>query len=118
MNLDALILKIIEYKNNSELEEVKVDLNRVCTQGFGNDTADIGYMSYLYKHYSNEIQFINSFQQPILNGINNKYISDVENIRNYLIKIAIIRICNKEAIQYEIQKMNDTNYCMNLIDNI
>ena len=37
MNIEELILKILEQKNDSDIEEIKVDLNRVCMQGFGSD---------------------------------------------------------------------------------
>ena len=51
-----------------------------------------------------------------MNVMNNRNISIVEDIRNYLIKIAIIRICNQKSIQYQIQNMNDPNYCISIID--
>ena len=115
--VEKLILKILEYKNDTSLDEIKVDLQRVCIQGFGNSQEDIGYICFLFKHYAQEISFIESRTLPIgINTINNGNISNVENIRNYLIKIAIIRICNQKSIQYQIENMNDPNYCINLID--
>ena len=83
-NVKELILKILKYKSDSSIDAIKVDLQRVCIQGFGNNQDG--------------------------------NISSVENIRNYLIKIAIIRICNQKSIQYQIENMNDPNYCINLID--
>lgn len=116
MNIEELILKILEQKNDSDIEEIKVDLNRVCMQGFGSDQFDIGYIDYLYKHYNNEIQTIRSVPIGVGSNLINRQISRVEDIRNYLIKIAIIRICNKKLIQYEIQIMDDINYCMGLLN--
>lgn len=117
-NVNELILKILKYNSDSDIDEIKVDLPRVCSQGFGNDQEDIGYISYLFKHYSREINIINSTNMSSIrmNVMSNGNISSVENIRNYLIKIAIIRICNQKSIQYQIQNMNDPNYCINLIE--
>lgn len=116
MNLEVLILKILEHKNNSDIDETQIDLKRICTPGFGSNQADMGYVAYLYKHYNNEIQVIKNMQVSIGNNIINRQISNVEDIRNYLIKIAIIKICNKESIQYEIKRMNDIDYCMRLLN--
>ena len=116
MNIEELILKILEQKNDSDIEEIKVDLNRVCMQGFGSDQFDIGYIDYLYKHYNNEIQAIRSVSIGVGKILINRQISRVEDIRNYLIKIAIIRICNKKLIQYEIRRMDDISYCMGLLN--
>ena len=116
MNIEELILKILEQKNDSDIEEIKVDLNRVCMQGFGSDQFDIAYKDYLYKHYNNEIQAIRSVSIGVGKNLINRQISRVEDIRNYLIKIAIIRICNKKLIQYEIQRMDDISYCMGLLN--
>ena len=113
-NVKELILKILKYKSDSIIDEIKVDLQRVCIQGFGSNQEDIGYICFLFKHYAQEISFIESRTLPI--GINNGTISNVENIRNYLIKIAIIRVCNQKMIEYHIENMNDPNYCINLID--
>ncbi len=118
MNLEALLLKLLEYKNNNDIEELKVDLKRICDPWFGNDQIDNGYIDYLYKHYNNEIQYIYNSLISSGNTINDMQISRKENIRNYLIKIAIIRICNKEAIQYEIHRMNDANYCAELLNTV
>lgn len=114
-SIEELILKILEYRSSSDIDEIKVDLQRICVYGFGNDNEDIWYVKYLFKHYREEINFINNMTLPIGMSVMNNKISDVENIRNYLIKIAIIRICNKKAIQYHIQNMDDPNYCINLI---
>ena len=116
MNIDELILKILEQKNDSELEEIKVDLSRICVAGFGNDKFDLGYIDYLYKHYNKDIQVIYNIQSALANSMDNIQVSKVINIRNYLIKIAIIRICSKKGIQCEIQKMDDINYCMGLLN--
>ena len=116
MNIEELILKIQEQKNDSDIDEIKVDLNRICMQGFGSDNLDMGYIEYLYKHYNNEIQVINRIQSNVGNNIVNPQISRIINMRNYLIKIAIIKTCNKKSIQYEIQRMDDINYCMGLLN--
>lgn len=42
--------------------------------------------------------------------------SQIENIRNYLIKIAIIRICKEKGINVIIEQMDNPNYCMSLLD--
>ena len=118
-NVKELILKILKYKSDSSIDEIKVDLQRVCIQGFGNNQEDIGYICFLFKYYAQEISFIESKTLPIgINTINNGNISSVENIRNYLIKIAIIRICNQKSIQYQIENMNDSNYCNRLMDDL
>jgi len=82
MNIEELILKILEQKNDSDIEEIKVDLNRVCMQGFGSDQFDIGYIDYLYKHYNNEIQTIRSVPIGVGSNLINRQISRVEDIRN------------------------------------
>lgn len=116
-NINELILKILKYKSGSDVDEIKVDLQRICNQGFGNDQEDIGYVRYLFKYYREEINIINSSISSMrMNVMNNRNISIVEDIRNYLIKIAIIRICNQKSIQYQIQNMNDPNYCISIID--
>ena len=116
-SVEDLILKILKHKSSGKIDEIKVDLQRVCTYGFGSCQEDIGYIEFLYKHYSQEISKINNMTLQIRNNeINNRSISNVENIRNYLIKIAIIRICNQKAIQYQIEDMNNPNYCINLIN--
>lgn len=116
MNIEELILMILEQKNNSDIEEIKVDLNRICMPGFGNDQLDIGYIDYLYKHYKSEIQAISNIQSVIGNTISNVQIPKVIDMRNYLIKIAIIKICNKKSIQYEVKRLDDINYCMGLLN--
>lgn len=116
-NVKELILKILEYKSDSGVDEVKVDLQRICSQGFGNSQEDIGYVNYLFKYYSQEINIINNITSSMrINVMNNRNISRVEDIRNYLIKIATMRIGNQKSVQYQIQKMNDPNYCINIID--
>ena len=102
MNIEELILKILEQKNDSDIEEIKVDLNRICMPGFGYDQLDMGYVEYLYKHYNNEIQTIRNVPIGVGNNLINRQISRVEDIRNYLIKIAIIRICNKKLKEWTI----------------
>ena len=72
MNLEVLILKILEHKNNSDIDELQIDLKRICTPGFGSDQADMGYVAYLYKHYNNEIQVIKNMQVGIGNNIINR----------------------------------------------
>ena len=59
-NVKELILKILKYKSNSGVDEIKVDLQRICSQGFGNSQEDIGYVNYLFKYYSQEINIINN----------------------------------------------------------
>ena len=115
-NVKELILKILKYKSDSIIDEIKVDLQRVCIQGFGNNQEDIGYIYFLFKHYAQEISFIESKTLSIEK--NNGTISIVENIRNYLIKIAIIRVCNQKMIEYHIENMNDPNYCNRLMDDL
>lgn len=116
-NVNELILKILKYKSDSDIDEIKVDLQRIYSQEFENDQEDIGYVRYLFKHYNEEINIINDSTSSMrINVMNNRNISIVEDIRNYLIKIAIIRICNQKAIQYQIQNMNDPNYCINIIE--
>ena len=48
-NVKELILKILKYKSDSIIDEIKVDLQRVCIQGFGNNQEDIGYICFLLK---------------------------------------------------------------------
>jgi hypothetical protein len=36
-NINELILKILKCKSDSDVDEIKVDLQRICNQGFGND---------------------------------------------------------------------------------
>ena len=54
-NVKELILKILKYKSDSGVDEIKVDLQRICSQEFGNSQEDIGYVNYLFKYYSKEI---------------------------------------------------------------
>lgn len=59
-SVEDLILKILKHKSSGEIDEIKVDLQRVCTYGFGSCQEDIGYIEFLYKHYSQEISKINN----------------------------------------------------------
>ena len=70
-NVKELILKILKYKSDSSIDEIKVDLQRVCIQEFGNNKEDIGYICFLFKHYAQEISFIESRTLPI--EINTNY---------------------------------------------
>lgn len=118
-NVKELILKILKYKSDDSIDEVKVDLQRVYDEKFEYTEEDIGYVKYLFKHYEYEINIIR--QMMFSTGIsmmNSKYISLVEEIQHYLIKIAIIRVCNKKMIEYHIENMNDLNYCNRLIDDL
>ena len=116
-NVKEPILKILKYKSDSGVDEIKVDLQRICSQEFGNSQEDIGYVNYLFKYYSKEINIINNITASMgMNVINNRNISRVEDIRNYLIKIATIRIGNQKSIQYQIQNMTDPNYCISIIE--
>ena len=115
-NLEVLILKILEQKNDSDIDELQIDLKRICAPGFGIDEADMGYVEYLFMHYNNEIQAIDRMQSNIGNNIINPQIPRIMNIRNYLIKIALIKICNKKSIQYEMKRMNDIDYCIGLLN--
>lgn len=114
--ISELVQKILNYKTDSNVEEIKVDLKRVCTKMFGYDNADIGYIQYLYKYYNNEIIFIKRMESMVSSNtmINTRKNSDIEEIRNYLIKIAIIRICQKETINY--QDLSNPQYCIKLLD--
>lgn len=116
--VEKLILKILEYKNDTSLDEIKVDLQRVCANGFGNYQEDIGYIRFLFKYYAQEINFIENRTMKIgMNTtINTRPISALENIRNYLIKIAVIRICKQKLISCQIESLDDPNYCINIID--
>ena len=116
--IEKLIIKTLEYKNDTSLDEIKVDLQRVCANGVGNYQEDIGYIRFLFKHYAQEINFIkNETMQIGMNTtINIRPISTLENIRNYLIKIAVIRICKKKLISCQIESLDDPNYCINIID--
>lgn len=121
MNNDEnkLILKILEYKIDSSIDEIKVDLKRVCEKNFGNTVEDNFYIEYLFKYYSYEINIIR--EKIFSTGIgvaNYGNISLKEDIKNYLIKIAIIRLCNKEFIKYQIERLCDIDYCINLIDDM
>lgn len=117
-SLSSLLTKILEQKGNDDVEEIKVDLKRVIVPNFGIDKADLGYINYLFKHYQNEINYIDSKMSLLPNGFGGQQISLVENIRNYLIKIAIIRICNEKEIEYSIEKINNSNYCLGLFSDL
>ena len=71
MNLETLILKLLEYKNDNDIEELKTDLKRICTPWFGNDQIDIGYIDYLYKYYNTAMQHINNLLIKMWNNMNN-----------------------------------------------
>ena len=46
-SVEDLILKILQHKSSGEIDEIKVDLQRVCTYGFGSCQEDIGYIEFL-----------------------------------------------------------------------
>jgi hypothetical protein len=114
-NVSLLITKILEQKGKDDVEEVKVDLKRVVVPNFGYDKADLGYIEYLFKYYQNEINYINSSVRRSPNNFRTHQISPIEDIRKYLIKIAIIRICKEEEINVIIEQMDNLNYCIGLL---
>ena len=115
-DIEFLISKILEYQLDSSIEEIKVDLQRILSMIYGQEQVHDGYMDYLYKHYNVEINHIRS------NIINNNAInynanfSKIIDIRNYLIKIAVIRICIKTGIAFEINRIDTVDYCLKLFD--
>lgn len=115
-DVTLLITKILEQKEKADIEEVKIDLKRIIVPDFGCDKADFGYIEYLFKYYQNEINYINSMKTILPNNFGGYQMSQIENIRNYLIKIAIIRICKEKGINVIIEQMDNPNYCMSLLD--
>jgi hypothetical protein len=115
-NVELLITKILEQKVKDDVEEVKLDLKRVVVLNFGCDEADLGYIKYLFKHYQNEINCINFSIRKSPNNFRQYQISPIEDIRNYLIKIAIIRICKEKDTNVIIEQMNNLDYCIDLLD--
>lgn len=73
------------------------------------------YVEYLFKHYENEINYMNSIFPRTFVGYS---ISPIQNIRNYLIKILLIRECTAKSIDYEIEKINSVEYCNELLNNL
>lgn len=114
--LRTLITNILKEKCGDDVEEVKLDLKRVLVSDFGADKADLGYIEYLWKHYQNDISIIESAKSLITNNFSLNQTSMVENIRNYLIKIAIIRICKQRNIDVIIGRMDNIDYCLELVD--
>ena len=45
-NVKELMLKILKYKSDDNIDEVKVDLQRVYDEKFGYTEEDIGYAKY------------------------------------------------------------------------
>ena len=115
MNIIDLIYKILEYKSDSEIDEIKIDLKRVVDPKFGSNESDVGYVNYLYNHYSSEIQTIKETQINVGYNMTNQNISYIVDIRNWLIKIAVIRICKEKMIKCEIDKIEDIDYCISLL---
>lgn len=112
-NLELLIANILNYNNHSSLEEVKVDLQRIVNMEKNFEATDEGYINYLFKHYRSEISFLYSIRNI---GNSNQNISDIQNIRNFLIKIFIIRTCIEKGINYEISLIDNVEYCLNLLN--
>lgn len=118
-DIELLISKILEYKLDSSVEEVKVDLQRVVGMLYGQEQVHEGYIDYLYKHYNAEINHIRSniINNNINNTINyNPIFSKINDMRNYLIMIAVIRICVKTGISFEINRIDTVDYCLKLFD--
>lgn len=118
-DIDLLISKILEYKLDSSIEEIKVDLLRIVGMLLGQEQIHEGYVDYLYKHYSVEINHIRSniINNNINNTINyNPNFSKIIDIRNYLIMIAVIRICLKTGISFEINRIDTVDYCLKLFN--
>ena len=114
-DIDLLISKILEYKLDSSIEEIKVDLQRIVGMQYGQEQIHEGYIDYLYKHYSAEINYIRSNIRN--NTINyNPNFSIIIDIRNYLIMIAVIRICVKTGISFEINRIDTVDYCLKLFN--
>lgn len=123
--MEELIRKIIDDKANEEIDEVKVDLERVInirTYNINNtiniDSVDYGYITYLYRYYDDEIKWINanSILIPIYQ-VNIEF-SAKDDMINYLVKIALLRICKKKGIQIMMDRINknDINYCKGILD--
>ncbi len=109
-----IIEKILQAKASEDVKEVQVDLKRVWANNFGQGDRDGCYIKYLYQYYANEINEIDSFSSVY----NSKtYISEIENIRNHLIKIAIIRIAKEKGLKLATERLSEPTYCINVLDN-
>lgn len=113
--IENIIIKIFQEKENEDIEEVIVDLKRITDRNFGKGFRDKCYIVYLYTYYANEINYINSSRTLTSENKTTEVISDIINIRNYLIKIAILRICKKKSIDLVINQIDNIDYCLDIL---
>lgn len=129
-NVESKVIRIVEEilkeKATEEINEVKVDLKRVMKipVQYNNYIGkyefyqnDYGYLMYLFEYYKTDIDNINSASIININyGTTNSIPFNIE-MRNYLIKIAIVRLCNKKGIEVAFDRLNnnDLDYCLGLL---